>query len=76
MSQQAERIFEQALALPSQDRADLVERLLDSLAYRTDERIDALWAAEAESRIAAFRRGELVAIPAEEVFAEIDAELK
>ena len=76
MSQQAERVFEQALALPSQDRADLIERLLDSLAHRTDERIDALWAAEAESRIAAFRRGELVAISAEEVFAEIDTELK
>ncbi|HLG16955.1 MAG TPA: addiction module protein [Blastocatellia bacterium] len=60
--------------MPSSQRADLVERLLDSLAFETDERIDALWAAEAESRIAAFRRGELSAVPSEDVFAEIEAE--
>lgn len=54
MSEQAERIFEQA--------------------RDTDARIDALWAAEAESRIAAFRRGELTDISAEEVFDEIAAE--
>jgi putative addiction module component (TIGR02574 family) len=74
MSEQAERIFERALQLPSLERADLAERLLESLAPETDPRIDALWAAEAESRIAAYRRGELLAIPAEEVFDEIDAE--
>lgn len=74
MSEQAERIFEQALRLPSPERADLAERLIESLAPDTDARIDALWAAEAESRIAAYRRGELIAIPAEEVFQELDAE--
>lgn len=75
MSEQAERIFEQALQLPSPERADLAERLLESLASGTDARIDALWAAEAESRIAAFHSGELTDSSAEEVFAEIDAEL-
>lgn len=74
MSEQAERIFEQALRLPSPERADLAERLLESLAPDTDARIDTLWAAEAESRIAAFRRGELTDISAEEVFDEIHAE--
>lgn len=74
MSEQAQRIFEQALLLPSPERADLAERLLESLAPETDTRIDALWAAEAESRIAAYRRGELLAIPGEEVFDEIEAE--
>jgi putative addiction module component (TIGR02574 family) len=74
MSEQAERIFEQALRLPSSDRADLAERLLESLTPDADARIDALWAAEAEDRIAAFRRGEITAVAAEEVFAEIEAE--
>lgn len=74
MSEQAERIFEQALLLPSPERADLAERLLESLAPETDARIDALWAAKAESRIAAYRRGDLIAIPAEEVFDEVNAE--
>jgi putative addiction module component (TIGR02574 family) len=63
-----------SFAVASSERADLAERLLDSLAVGTDERFDALWAAEAESRIAAFRRGELAAVPAEDVFAEIEAE--
>ena len=74
MSEQAERIFEQALQLPSPERADLAERLLESLASGTDARIDALWVAEAESRIAAFHSGELTGFSAEEVFAEIEAE--
>jgi putative addiction module component (TIGR02574 family) len=74
MSELAEKIFEGALQLPTSERADLAERLLDSLAFGTDERVDALWAAEAESRIAAFRRRELSAVPAEGVFAEIEAE--
>lgn len=72
MSGQAERIFEQAFGLPSSERAELAERLLESLAPDTGARIDALWAAEAESRIAAYHRGEMMAIPAEEVFEEID----
>lgn len=73
MSEQAERIFEQALHLPSLERADLAERLLESVAHDTDPRIDALWAAEAESRIAAFHRGELTDFSAEEVFGDIEA---
>jgi len=73
MSERAEEIFKEALQLPSSQRADLAERLLNSLALGTDERVDALWAAEAENRIAAFRRGELSAIPAEDVFAELEA---
>jgi hypothetical protein len=34
--------------------------------------LDALWAQEAEDRIAAYKRGEMETIPAEEVFAEIE----
>lgn len=74
MSERTNKILEEALQLPSSQRADLAERLLDSLEFDTDERVDALWAAEAESRIAAFRGGELSAVPSEEVFAEIEAE--
>lgn len=49
------------------------ERIFEQ-APDTDARIDALWAAEAESRIAAYHRGEITTIPAEAVFDEIDAE--
>jgi putative addiction module component (TIGR02574 family) len=73
ISENAERIFEEALQLPSSERAGLAERLLESLSWRTDPRIDALWAVEAESRIAAFRRGEIETVPAGDVFDEIEA---
>jgi len=36
------------------------------------EEIDALWADEAEDRIDAFERGEMEAIPARDVFGEIE----
>jgi hypothetical protein len=45
MSERAEKILEEALQLPSSERADLAERLLDSLSFGTDQRVDALWAA-------------------------------
>jgi hypothetical protein len=37
----------------------------------SERRIDALWAEEAEKRIDAFERGEMAAIPAKDLFAEI-----
>jgi hypothetical protein len=36
-----------------------------------DARLDDLWARESEDRLDAFDRGELVAVPAEEVFESI-----
>ena len=38
----------------------------------SDAELDALWAREAEDRLAAFDRGELGSISAEEVFARIE----
>jgi putative addiction module component (TIGR02574 family) len=57
-----------ALSLPAPDRAALAERLLDSLDDREQKEVDAAWAEEAERRLQAFDRGELKAIPEEEVF--------
>ena len=53
------------------DRAAVVERLLASL-DQSDAQIDALWALEAESRIAAYDAGRVTAYDAEEVFAELE----
>ena len=38
---------------------------------KPDARIDELWAQEAESRIAAFEGGQIQAVPAEDVLAEL-----
>ena len=72
MSKQREQILAEALRLPPVERAELVENLLSSFEFRSRKTIDALWAQEAESRIDAFERGEISAIPAKEVFAEIE----
>lgn len=71
MSANANQILKQALALPIVERATLVENLLASL-DRPDAEVDALWAKEAEHRLAAFETGEMKAIPAEDVFAEFE----
>jgi putative addiction module component (TIGR02574 family) len=47
----------------------LVDQILDTLDER-DSSLDAQWAKEAESRLAAYRRGEVKAIPLNEVIAK------
>lgn len=71
MPASVEQILREALSRPAVERAAIVESLLSSL-DRPDPRIDALWAAEAESRLAAFDAGQMKAIPAEDVFAEFE----
>lgn len=66
-----EQLRKDALALPLVERAALAAELLSSL-DRSDPRIDALWAREAEDRLAAFEAGEMAAIPAEDVFTELE----
>jgi putative addiction module component (TIGR02574 family) len=61
-------VFEEALALPPDKRLELADQLLSSLDPADQERIDRLWIEECKSRLAAFERGEMKAIPAEEVF--------
>ena len=72
MTKRAEHILAEALGLPPVERAELVENLLSSFEFRSRKAIDALWAQEAEDRIDAFDRGEIAAIPVEDVFAEIE----
>lgn len=61
-----------ALELPSRERARLAHRLIENLDAGTDISTDVkrAWDAEIERRVAAFRAGEMDAIPASEVFAE------
>ncbi|HVQ36377.1 MAG TPA: addiction module protein [Pyrinomonadaceae bacterium] len=68
-----ETLLRQALELPANDRAALVEGLIISL-DKPDPAIDALWLKEAENRLAVYRSGELGAVDADEVFAELGRE--
>jgi hypothetical protein len=60
MSTETRTLFEQARALPAEDRIALVKGVRDSLDH-ADPTIDRLWAREAADRVAAYRRGELAA---------------
>ena len=59
--------------LPRDERERLVDALLESLNEPASSELDAAWQAEIERRLSAYDRGEVAAIPAEEVFAKARA---
>lgn len=69
MTDAAKNLSTQARKLSPAERLELVDDLLTSL-DESDPGIDGLWAKEAEDRLAAYRRGELKAIPLQEVLAK------
>jgi putative addiction module component (TIGR02574 family) len=71
MTKLAETIAEQALLLPREDRAELVEKLLSSLNVPTQEEVDRLWAEEAERRIQEYDEGKVAPLDGERVMDEI-----
>jgi putative addiction module component (TIGR02574 family) len=59
--------------LPREERERLVDELLESLNEPAAAELDSAWAAEIERRLAAYDRGEVQALSAEEVFAKARA---
>jgi putative addiction module component (TIGR02574 family) len=70
--QTAKQLCDQASQLSPEERMTLVDQILDTLDER-DSALDAQWALEAESRLAAYRRGEVQAIPLMDVIAKYKA---
>jgi putative addiction module component (TIGR02574 family) len=68
MSAIGEQILRQALALPLEERAQLIEQLLATFQSPPDAALDERWAKEAHERLDAYDRGEINAVDAEEVF--------
>lgn len=75
MTQTADTLSKQAAQLPPAERMALVERILDSLDV-PDLALDALWATEAEDRLAAYKRGEIRALTLSEALAKYDVRRK
>lgn len=78
MPPELERITEEALALPASSRAELAQKLLESLddpAADEDvpaaEEIEQGWAAEAERRCRDLDEGKVQRLPGEDVLREI-----
>lgn len=71
MSDKMKNVWEAALTLTPDERAELAGRLLDTL-DETDPNIDqaaidAAWGAEADRRYQAYKRGEIGSVPVEEL---------
>ncbi|MGH9947540.1 MAG: addiction module protein [Pyrinomonadaceae bacterium] len=69
MSTTLAEIENQARQLSFQERAKLAHTLIRELDSEHEEDIETLWIEEAESRLDAYLKGELEALPGEEVMA-------
>ena len=69
MSPNFSEMESRARQLPPEERARLAEILLESLAELSAPAVETAWEAEICARVAAYERGELELIPAEETFA-------
>ena len=67
----ADKIVDDALALPAEVRIGLVDRILESLNLPTRPDIDRLWSEEAERRVSEIDRGDVELVPGEDVFEKI-----
>lgn len=71
MNLTVEQMTEEALALPSEARALLAERLVESLDPAEDAQIRQLWVAEARRRRDDVRSGRVKTIPGDEALAQV-----
>lgn len=70
MGTSAKNVMDQALQLPANERAALVETLIHSL-DKPDPSLDAEWLKEVEDRFSAYQSGEIAGVDAEDVFREL-----
>ena len=60
-------LLEQALTLNVNERTKLIDELFKSI-DKPDEEIDQILADEADKRLEAYRKGEIKAVPMEDIF--------
>ena len=66
----AERIYGEILDLPIEERLGLIDKLVQSITPEPHD-IRQAWAEEAEHRYTAYKKGDAVPIPGDEVFKRI-----
>ncbi len=71
MNMSVEQITDEVLALPSEARALLADRLVESLDPAEDGYIHQLWATEARRRLDDVRNGRVKTIPGEAALARV-----
>ena len=70
MSQDYAKLELAARSLPAEERAHLVDTLLESLREGKVAEVEAAWEAEIARRVAAYDSGTVTLVAAEEVFAK------
>lgn len=76
MSPLFDELEKQARTLPPHEKATLARILIEELDPSHDADVEQLWIDEAQRRYAAYVRGELEALPGEEVMARARPRLK
>lgn len=71
MTALAEKIYNEALDLPTEERLSLIDRLLHISNIPPRSEIDQAWSEEIERREQQVENGTATLIPAEEVFAKL-----
>ncbi|PPS45838.1 addiction module protein [Chroococcidiopsis sp. TS-821] len=66
-----EQLTEEILALPSELRALLADKLVESLEFDTDPAIQAVWITEAKRRRDEMRNGSIQSISGEDALAQV-----
>lgn len=70
MQDQVIALADKGKALAPAERSRLVDLLLESLHEPSTDNLEELWAAEIDSRLAAYDRGDVKAVDAANVFAK------
>lgn len=68
-------LLNQAISLPVDERADLINSLMKSLNIQ-DKTIDKIWIKEAKKRLHDLKSGEIKAVPGELVFQRVQERFK
>jgi putative addiction module component (TIGR02574 family) len=71
MARSARELFDEAMTLDPEERANLVRLLIESLDPDVEEGVDEAWMAEVERRLSELDSGAVQAIPWEEVRAKL-----
>ncbi len=76
MTSVVEKIYEQALDLPMEDRMELIDKLLINANLPTQQEINDAWSKEIERRIKDIENGNAELIPGKVVFERINKKYK
>ncbi len=76
MSTLLDDLEKQARALPPREKATLARILIEELDPALDAEVEELWIAEAQRRYQAFLKGELEALPGDEVMSRARSRLQ